>query len=140
MTPTTGRAAYTDGLRKIADLIDEHPELPLPFYGADGNSLSWFVYDTAHLALLLDAMEGQRHKDYGTYFADVKGHVAGVLVEAHIPREQVCERRVVGTETVELPDPEALAAVPKIAVERDVVEWTCHPILAGVAERSDVPA
>jgi hypothetical protein len=37
----------------------------------------------------------------------------------------VCERRVVGVETVEIPDPQA----PMVKQTREVVEWVCAPIL-----------
>lgn len=49
-------------------------------------------------------------------------------------RARVCERVVTGTTTVteEIPDPEYVAAAPKVAVTRTVesVEWKCVPILA----------
>ena len=48
------------------------------------------------------------------------------------PREEVCERKVtVVTEEVEEVDPEALAALPKVMVTREVeqVEWICPPSL-----------
>jgi hypothetical protein len=48
-------------------------------------------------------------------------------------RNEVCEKVVTGTREVtkEVPDPEALAAVPKVTVTETVedVEWRCHPIL-----------
>jgi len=57
-----------------------------------------------------------------TFAGDVK------LVYA-TDREEVCTRRVVGTETVEVPDPDA----PLVAIEREVVEWDCAPLLAKAA-------
>ncbi|MCM6776234.1 hypothetical protein NDR87_18930 [Nocardia sp. CDC159] len=49
-------------------------------------------------------------------------------------REVVCERVVTGVETVteEVPDPEYVAAAPKVTVTREVesFEWKCAPILA----------
>lgn len=57
-----------------------------------------------------------------------------VRVQVYAEAEQVCERVVVGTHTeeVEVPDPEALAAVPTVKTEKVVedYEWRCHPILA----------
>lgn len=46
-------------------------------------------------------------------------------------REAVCTRIVTGTETVteEVPDPEALAAVPTITQTRELVEWSCEPLM-----------
>lgn len=60
-------------------------------------------------------------------FGPISLHVYG-------DRDQVCERVVVGTREVteEVPDPEALAAVPKVTVTRTVedVRWECRPLLA----------
>lgn len=51
-------------------------------------------------------------------------------------RAEVCERVVVGTETVteEVPDPDYIAAAPTITQTREVeqVEWRCAPVLAPV--------
>lgn len=52
-------------------------------------------------------------------------------------RAEVCERVVVGTETVTktVPDPAKLAEVPEIEVTETVetVEWVCRPLLAADA-------
>lgn len=129
---TTYRQDFTAGLRRIADLIDEHSDLPLPYEGTT-TRLLWFLDTPEQLNIVSKAMGGHREKDIGDGFAGLKGAIDGVRINALVPREQVCTRRVVGTETVEVPDPAALAAVPKVAVEREVVEWDCHPILAGGA-------
>ena len=57
-------------------------------------------------------------------------------LKAWSTHDRVCERVVVGTETVtrEEPDPEALKQVPTVTVteEREVIEWRCpESILAG---------
>lgn len=59
-----------------------------------------------------------------------------VTVSIYTYRDAVCERIVVGTETVEVPDPNA----PTISVERDVVRWECRPVLAGDQPKVEVPA
>jgi heme-binding NEAT domain protein len=50
-----------------------------------------------------------------------------------VDREEICERIVTGTRevTVEVPDPEQLAAVPTVSVTKTVedVEWICRPLL-----------
>ncbi|MHB1950203.1 MAG: hypothetical protein ACYCQK_01860 [Acidiferrobacteraceae bacterium] len=54
-------------------------------------------------------------------------------------RENVCERVVVGTETVtrEMPDPDA-PPVPTITVTEEVerFEWRCSPLLAAAGEEA----
>ena len=52
------------------------------------------------------------------------GH--GVSVRYLADREQVCTRRVVGTETVEVPDPGA----PPVTIEQAIAERDCQPLLA----------
>lgn len=47
-----------------------------------------------------------------------------------INREQVCRKIETGTETVEIPDPDA----PKVKVTRPVYEWECDPILKDVRD------
>ncbi|GLZ34857.1 hypothetical protein Lesp02_70440 [Lentzea sp. NBRC 105346] len=60
-----------------------------------------------------------------------------VGLHVYAARDEVCERVVVGTREVveEVPDPEALAAVPTTTVTRteEIVEWQCKPLLAGGA-------
>lgn len=71
-----------------------------------------------------------------------------VKLNVFASRDQVCERVVVGTEQVtrQVPDPDALAAVPTVEVTETVeqVEWICRPMLAAeqqpVADLGDVAA
>ena len=56
-----------------------------------------------------------------------------VRVEAD--REKVCTRKVVGTETVEVPDYDN---APKRTVEREVVEWDCPPSLLSLTKQEAV--
>ncbi len=57
-------------------------------------------------------------------------------------RGEVCELKVVGTREVveEVPDPEALAAVPTATVKRteEITEWVCSPLLAAAEEPAAV--
>lgn len=72
----------------------------------------------------------KRISDAGFMFIDV--YLDGVSDDClrdfaiGIPRQAVCERRVVGTEEVEEPD---YSAVPKRKVTRDIVEWDCGSLL-----------
>lgn len=51
--------------------------------------------------------------------------------EFNVDRELVCERRVIGTETVEIPATDAIPARPARTEEREKVEWVCPPSLLG---------
>lgn len=53
-----------------------------------------------------------------------------VSVGLYAQREEVCRAVVVGTEEVEIVDPNWTAPTPpKITVTRDKVDWVCEPVL-----------
>jgi len=145
------RAAFTSGLRELADWLDEHPDVQLPYLGR-------YIPDCAlpSLPIYLSAPYSWDTKpDLRTQLANVAramGHAnktpgrtdnsymvwrafGGIALYAQAARDEVCERVVIGTEpfTEEVPDPDALAAVPKIVKtgEREIVEWRCGPLLSG---------
>ena len=135
-----------DTHRAVAALYDAHPDLP-PAYVT--------VYShTPHAADVNWYLTIGKHKDGdqraiarsivstigGTWDKDLDGEQArftqardGLKFTVLVAREQVCTRRVVGTETVTMP---AVEAVPERTVERDVVEWDCGSLLA----ETEVPA
>jgi hypothetical protein len=137
MTETTGderRAQFTTGLRQIADWLDEHPEVPLP--PSFATSFTAYVFDKASAAACARAM-GNAEKRVPTHNAeklDLVRTFAGFEYIVRTPRDEVCERVVVGRREVEVeePDPAAVAALPKrkrTEVVEDV-EWRCGPLLA----------
>jgi len=136
------RQAYIDGLHQIADFLAEHPAVPLPTLG---DYVSGGYRPT--LAIFL---RGDEQRDLRTKLADVARAMgraeksthhefaiwrrfSGMVLAAYAPRNEVCERVVTGTREVtrEVPDPEALAAVPKVVVTETVedVTWECIPLL-----------
>lgn len=143
----TGRAEYIEGLRLLADLLEHHDTVPLPYDGNRG-AIAWVLngkdYDKrAALQQILVAVPGAKSKDViadgaGDDLFTVEGRLAGLRVKVILHREDVCERVVVGVETVTktVPDPElvqaALADIPEIEVTEQVehVEWRCSPLLA----------
>jgi len=134
-TPVNESTGYDDidatiaGLRALAVWRTEHPEI-------NGGHLgdSFIIHRSGdHAAVVRALADGARIGEVKKY--EVRGgeglHVSrkfggGVSATYAAEREQVCTRRVVGTETVEVPDPDA----PLVTIERDVVEWDCEPILA----------
>jgi hypothetical protein len=120
-TETDQRSEYIAGLRELADLLQDHPEVPLPYNGTT-TELLWIEYDRDIIATIIKALPGPVTKHYtaaGQFQAKTRLH--GLRVEV------VCERVVVGTETVTVP---AVEARPEAIVEQEIVEWRCHPILA----------
>lgn len=131
------RAAYTAGLRALADLLDAHPDLPLPYEGRLSPVQLGFhgLEDpAAALAAAARLIPGAKRKGYDDNYFRLVGRLHGLQVELWAMREQVCERVIVGTEVreIEEPDPEAVAALPKVKRTEVVeqVEWRCHPLLA----------
>src|SRR5690242_12905173 len=124
---TDTRQDFIDGLHQIADFLAEHPEVPLPHLesyatGAFVPTMSiYLVGDKDQRGLLAGiarAMGGaeKRVNDATDRFM-VYRRFAGIALAASAERNEVCERVVTGTREVteEIPDPEALAAVPKVS-------------------------
>jgi hypothetical protein len=147
------RAAYTAGLRALADVLDGHPEVPLPYHGNGCEISVNFLSGTdprARMAAAARAFPCTWHKDAwetpdgsSAYF-DLRGELGGLRLKLSAYRSEVCERVVTGTREVTetVPDPEALAAVPEVEVTRVIedVEWRCHSILAPATEAEGTEA
>jgi hypothetical protein len=127
------RAEYISGLRALADLLEQHPELKTPHYGIDviphGPEQS-----REQLAVWARALPGKKDKQISEKLASLVGYLRGVKVTVIAYRDEVCERVTTGVETVtkKVKDPEALAAVPEVEVTEEVetYEWICRPMLA----------
>lgn len=159
MTDIDARQAYIDGLHQIADFLAEHPEVPLPLMGdyVSGEYLPTFAIYTQHLGrgderdqrtALADVARAMGKAEKSTrYEFAIWRKFAGIVLAAYAKRDEVCDRVVTGTREVtkEVPDPEALAAVPMVSVTEVVedVEWVCAPLLkpaAGALQFVEVPA
>lgn len=127
------------GLHALAAWRTDHPDIDVrqsslgPFAG------SWNAYphyQTLPVAAIVSAFAdgaplGAVTKEVGT--TDLtedtlfigRDFGGGVVLCYQAVRDEVCTRRVVGTETVMVPDPDA----PLVEQEREIVEWDCHPIL-----------
>jgi hypothetical protein len=130
------RAGYTAGLRALADALDADEFLPLPFDGTC-TPLTVFVDTKAEVvafARLLPHAAKKYDDTSSSYGFELLGLLHGLKLAVKAPREQVCTRRVTGTKTVtiEVPDPVALAAVPKVSVTTSVetAVWDCGSLLA----------
>lgn len=127
--------AIADGLAEFAAWHSRHPEIPLSLYCPG----QWIVAEYLRDDPLTDAEIVQALKDGALVDKSVSSDQeimfftrqfgGGVEVSHQAKRAKVCTRRVVGTETVLLPDPSA----PLVEVEQEIVEWDCAPILAGAA-------
>lgn len=138
---TDHRAEVLRGVRLLADLLENDPSIPLPanFSGHSGLTIQLLhsgERSAAEMGRIRAAIGGQFVKSTygheGEYF-ELAGHLAGLKVNVVTWRDQVCKRVVTGTRTVteDVPDPEALAAVPVTQVEKTIedYEWVCAPVL-----------
>ena len=128
-------------LRKIADLLAEHPEIETPYldtYDYDIDAIRFQF--TSHrdraaeaAAAVVKAFPGSFRKEFEGDSFTLYGTFEGVKVEIRTMREDVCTAREVGTTTKKVRDPEKAAAVPFVNIEVPVYEYDCNPILSGVS-------
>lgn len=115
---------FTDGLRKLAALIDER-ELSTEY-----EYLTHMICcsDRDEMIGTIRKLGGKWDKGEigGYHFAMTRELSDSVKVQVFVPRAEVCTAKVVGTKTVKRADPEA----PLVDVEEDIIEWECDPVLA----------
>jgi hypothetical protein len=87
---------------------------------------------------------GPIKKDYTDTALTVTIPIGALALKLRDLRESMCERVVTGVQTIteEIPDPEYIAAAPKISRTREVeiVEWKCAPVLAAGQSPAEVDA
>lgn len=132
----TERDQHCDALQALVDLLRAHPELDSPFHSHINAPIVGFSDEqkTALAAWARAVSHLKPTKHFDKWAALHVNFGGGVELHVYADRDAVCERVVVGTETVTktVKDPEALAAVPEIEVTEQVeqVEWICSPLLA----------
>lgn len=94
---TTERSTYAAGLRAVADLIDAHPDLPIP-YRLDRVGLMWFVHDDIETvltirALMTDPVTRPYDSIRDNFPVEVTGTLAGFAVLILIAREIALDPR-----------------------------------------------
>lgn len=136
VAPDTERAGYVAGLRGLADLLEAHPEVPLPANGQSFSPMQWVVTSAddqrADLAVIARALPGRVEKearDDSPYFK-LRGRIAGLHLTAYADRDEVCTATVVGEETVTRTVPDPAAPMVEVTETRNVVQWRCEPLMA----------
>ncbi len=136
-------ADVSANLRRLADFLDANPDIAAKTISRTTTVqlLAYYSGESARADLAAFARAGKAggaevEKSYDESWGNVTVRFGPVEIQGYASRERVCVRRVVGTREVTktVPDPEALAAVPKVTVTETVedVEWDCLPLLAGV--------
>ena len=125
------RNSYIATLRRIADLVEANPELPVPYWGV--------------AVIRCDTLKGMRYaaKTFGgtwkkqasdTTFDLTQDVGYGVRLLLYADRSAVCKRIVTGTRII--PSTVLPAREETILPEReeDIVEWVCPEVLSTEAE------
>ena len=143
-TPTRTEKALTDiddmvrGLAQLRQWIEAHPEVGGHLSGDTFIIADWYNHEATPADLVRAIKDGAPigamsktagRGDLETTMFIERQFAGGVKIQYQAVRDEVCVRRVVGTEKVQVPDPSA----PLVEVEREVIEWDCAPILGGAA-------
>lgn len=128
------------GLRLLATMIEENPEIADSFESTFRHGIAAHPRGTdagasmAQIGRIARAYGATTTKDITESMHNLVCDFGRIKVKVLAMREEVCERVVVGTETVTktVKDPEKLAEVPEVEVTEtvEVVEWQCKPLLA----------
>jgi hypothetical protein len=140
---TTDRSQYIAGLRELADLLEQHDELRLPYHGSSGNTpvaFHFFGGDDPKSEFVAAArlVPGKLDKSAWAQYFDLEttlGGPDGLRLVLSARRNDVCERVVTGVETVtrHVPDPDAEVPLVEVTEQVEQVEWVCRPLLPGGA-------
>lgn len=131
---TEDQQEWLAGLRELVTFLDEKPDL-IPAY--IGLKICRFGRGTKAEFAALALQLGPSAKSSDDTWFNVTRKFGPHEFEVTQRREDICERRVVGTDTTEVeePDPEVVAALPKVkrTVTTEKVEWVCPPSLHALA-------
>lgn len=132
-------------INAFAEFVQAHPHLAKHMRYADlrhrTNRVNVYVY-TAEVIAEFARAAARAGRKVTKRLGGTDDAYFGILVSfgwvemyVYATRAEVCDRVVIGTDTVvtEVPDPKALAAVPTVRVVETVerVEWHCGPLLGG---------
>ncbi len=134
----TKRQRYIDGLRVLASVLEEHPEVDLPYNGDTSPIAFYFLSgadpraEMAAAARALPCAWRKRVRDDGdgTGVFKLTGELAGLRVEMTAYRDAVCKRVVVGTEDREVEEVVTPAVTRTVTKPVEIVEWECGSLLA----------
>lgn len=136
------------GLRALADLLEQNPSLPVPDLTAVAWSIDWGGQDddAERLAEFARTLPGRVEKEVSNSLFELHARLAeGVTYTIRAMRDAVCNRRQVGTKTVQREVP---VETRTEVTQEPVYEWDCQPVLRGtfagtedeVAGQPDPPA
>jgi len=139
------RAAYIDGLRVLAELLENYPGLPAPFvFGSGPFTAAWYLHidglglveQKATAGRIVTGLGGTWDKaqwDERFVFNQVRGEL---ILSVTVARDAVCERVVTGTHEVTVPASPAIPAQDATTERVETVEdvkWICSSLLGGAS-------
>ncbi|GAB3863491.1 hypothetical protein GCM10028801_31240 [Nocardioides maradonensis] len=122
------------GMKDAVAFLEKHAHLPTPAFGiyTSGAEIFWYFWASESAVLqrasiIRRAIGGKWEKLYrGDTFELNQQITEHLQVRIITQRDQVCERRQIGTETVVVP---AVEAQPERTEERPVYEYECSDSL-----------
>lgn len=143
-------AAVAADLRALADLVENDEFVAAMLAQAISRASIWPNHATHHehedqgAQVMAEAIRRFKpvastpirkgYRDGGDGYFDAFVPLTALTIRLTDLREVVCERVVTGVETVTevVPDPEYIAAAPRVTVTREVesVEWQCGSLMA----------
>jgi hypothetical protein len=133
------RSREIDGMRKLLDILEAHPELRMPYHLTTGTV---HVPDKESLAQWVRVLPGVKAKEVDEYAFRVRAYLNGVTdddgqrhgfeVTVSCNRGAVCEKVSKGTEMKEVTVSYGKPVTEMQMVE--VTEWVCPPALLSLLE------
>lgn len=132
---------WVRGIRQLADFVEANPEM----HDGGVNALTLWCYvggtdarDAMAAAARVMAPVEKVVEDYDPSTFRLRKTFGPHELTVFTNRANVCERRVIGTEVVEVEgysdeDQAKIDAIPKVTrtETRELVEWECSPLLGG---------
>lgn len=122
--------AWIDGLRALADFAEVNPDA-ISVYATF--QVDVFADDAADMARLAKSIGVPFEKTSSDTWYSLRKRFGPHTIQVTSARENVCEQVLVGTKTVQKPDPDLLAAVPTVTVAEPVFEWKCPDSILAAA-------
>ncbi len=117
------RAERLDSMEMLLDFLRNNPIIPLPRWGY----VSSYNWNNDDLKAVVRAMS-PCSKEVTPSFYKLAVNIGDIEFSTNFNREEVCEKKVVGTREV--------AEVVYEAHTEDIVEWTCPDSLLGGNDES----
>lgn len=125
------RAAFVNGLRALADLIETSPDMYQDWRTLEYNLPVYSAEEMARTALKIGGTWNK--KTLHQWFSLDRELGGGVTVSVHTNRENVCERVQIGVEKRMVPDPGLMEELPLVEIEEPIYAWECpDSLLEGV--------